>query len=285
MELVTWSGQATSFKLIDFLKIVKKKMKEMENGLQDKTTERSIPIKPVRKKSLPEAIIQELRSLIDTGHLVPGSKLPGERELAQMMSVSRASLREALRVLNLLGIIENRPGSGTYLASSSDHWPIEPFSILFLLKKSTLFEIFDARKILEAGVAALAATHRSDEDLKAMEETLEKMRLNLGKPEKYTKFEFEFHRTIVEAAGNLVIADLMGKVYKLLKETRARIYKKYSSRIRVYRDQDYKNHEIIYNAIKAGDAQMAAKAMSDHLLDFEKKLRDEQVNHLHRRMV
>ena len=88
---------------------------------------------------------------------------------------------------------------------------IEPFSILFLLKKSTLFEIFDARKILEGGVAALAANHRTDEDLKAMEEALENMRLNLGIPEKYTKFEFEFHRTIIEAAGNLVIADLMEK--------------------------------------------------------------------------
>ena len=243
---------------------------------QDKTIGSSIPVKPIRKKSVPEAVIQEIRSLIDAGHLVPGSKLPGERELAQMMNVSRPSLREALKVLSLLGVIENRPGSGTFLATASDQWSIEPFSILFLLKKSTLFEIFDARKILEGGVAALAASNRTDEDLKAMEETLEKMRLNLGKPEKYTKLETEFHRTIIEAAGNLVIADLMKKVYKLLKETRDRIYEKYSSRIRAYRDQDYKNHETIYNAIKTGDAQMAAKAMADHLLEFEKKLRDEQ---------
>ena len=68
----------------------------------------------------------------------------------------------------------------------------------------------------------------------------------------------------------------MEKVYKLLKETRARIYEKYSSRIRAYRDQDYKNHMTIYNAIKAGNAQTAAKTMADHLLDFEKRLRDEQ---------
>jgi GntR family transcriptional repressor for pyruvate dehydrogenase complex len=247
----------------------------MGNDLQYKTVEESIPVKPIRKKSVPEAIIQELKSLIDAGHLVPGSKLPGERELAQMMNVSRPSLREALKALSLLGVIENRPGSGTFLASSSDQWPIEPFSILFLLKKSTLFEIFDARKILEGGVAALAANHRTDEDLKAMEETLEKMRLHLGNPEKYTKYELEFHRAVIEAAGNRVIADLMEKLYKLLKETRARIYQKYSFKIRAYRDQDYKNHMTICNAIKAGDAQTAAQAMADHLLDFEKRLRDE----------
>jgi GntR family transcriptional repressor for pyruvate dehydrogenase complex len=247
----------------------------MGNRIQSKAIETSFPVKPIRKRSVPEAIIQEIRSLIDAGHLVPGSKLPGERELAQLMNVSRPSLREALKVLSLLGVIENRPGSGTFLASASDQWPIEPFSILFLLKKSTLFEIFDARKILEGGVAALAANHRSDEDLKAMEETLEKMRLHLGNPEKYTKYELEFHRTVIEAAGNRVIADLMEKLYKLLKETRARIYQKYSFKIRAYRDQDYKNHMTICNAIKEGDAQTAAKAMADHLLDFEKRLRDE----------
>jgi GntR family transcriptional regulator, transcriptional repressor for pyruvate dehydrogenase complex len=235
-----------------------------------------IPVRQIRKKSIAEEIISELRSLIDAGHLIPGGKLPGERELSKMMNVSRPSLREALKVLSLLGVIENRPGSGTFLASSSDQWSMEPFSILFLLRKTTLFEIFDARKILEGGVAALAASHRTDDDLKDMEETLEKMRLNLGKPEIYTKMELEFHRTIIEAAGNHVIADLMEKVYKLLTETRAHIYKKYSSRIRAYRDQDYKNHETIYNAIKIGDAQMATKAMADHLLEFEKNLRNEQ---------
>jgi GntR family transcriptional regulator, transcriptional repressor for pyruvate dehydrogenase complex len=235
-----------------------------------------IPIRQIRKKSIAEEIISEIRSLIDAGHLIPGGKLPGERELSKMMNVSRPSLREALKVLSLLGVIENRPGSGTFLASSSDQWSMEPFSILFLLKKTTLFEIFEARKILEGGAAALAASNRTDDDLKDMEESLERMRLNLGKPEIYTKMELEFHRTIIIAAGNHVIADLMEKVYTLLSETRANIYKKYSSKIRAFRDQDYENHVTIYNAIKIGDALMATKAMGDHLLEFEKNLRNEQ---------
>jgi GntR family transcriptional regulator, transcriptional repressor for pyruvate dehydrogenase complex len=248
----------------------------MINRVYSKNIEKTIPVRPVRKKSVPEEIIKEIRSLIDEGYLVPGSKLPGERELAQMMNVSRPSLREALKVLSLLGVIVNRPGSGTFLSSASDQWPIEPFSILFLLKKSTLFEIFDARKILEGGVAALASNRRTDEDLKAMEEKLEKMRLNIGSQEKYAKYELEFHRTIIETAGNRVIADLMEKLYQLLKETRARIYQKYSFKIRAYREEDFKNHMIIYNAIKGGDALRASKAMAAHLVNFEKRLRDEQ---------
>ncbi len=238
--------------------------------------ERPLPIKPVRKRSVPEVIIQEIKSLIDAGHLAAGSKLPGERELAQMLNVSRPSLREALRVLSLLGVVENRPGSGTFLTSSSGHWQIEPFSILFLLKKSTLFEIFDARKVLEGGVAALAAGHRTDEDLEALQGALDRMRANLTHPAQYTKYELAFHHALIDSAGNSVIADVMEKLYDLLKETRARIYEKYSARIRSHREQDFRNHETIFNAIKARDAQAAAKAMADHLLDFEKRLRDEQ---------
>jgi len=241
-----------------------------------KTTGSSIPIKPIQKKSVPEAIIQELRSLIDAGHLSAGCKLPGERELARMMKVSRPSLREALRVLSLLGIIENRPGSGTYLTASSEGWPTEPFSILFLLKKKTLFEIFEARKILEGGIAGLAAGNRSEEDLAALGGAVEKMRNNLHRPEKYSQHELEFHYAVIKAAGNAVIADLMEKLYKLFRETRARIYRKYSARIRAYREKDYANHRTIYEAIKAGDAPKASKAMIAHLLDFEKRLREEQ---------
>jgi DNA-binding transcriptional regulator YhcF (GntR family) len=147
IRLVNWSDQLTNGNLLYFSFNVKKKMRD---PMQDKTSVKIlVPVKPVRKKSVPEEIIHEIKSLIDAGYLLPGSKLPGERELAQRMNVSRPSLREALRVLSLLGVIENRPGSGTYLASSAERWPVEPFSILFHLKRSTLSK-FHARKILEA---------------------------------------------------------------------------------------------------------------------------------------
>jgi GntR family transcriptional repressor for pyruvate dehydrogenase complex len=237
----------------------------------------SLPVTPVRRKSVPEEVIHQLKSLIDAGHLERGDRLPGEREMAQMMNVSRPSLREALRVLSLLGVIEHRPGSGTYLTASAEGWSTEPLSILFLLKKSTLFEIFEARKILEGGVAALAAIQRSEEDLQSMEEALRNMKLNLGQPERYTKYELEFHHAVIEAAGNSVIADLMEKLYALLRETRTRIYQKYSLRIKAYRNQDYRYHEAIFDAIRKGNEERASKTMSDHLKNFEQRLKDEQL--------
>ncbi len=237
--------------------------------------EKSISIKPIRKKTVPEEIIHELKSLIDSGKITPGSKLPPERELAGRLNVSRPSLREALRALSLLGIVENRHGSGTYLNSSPDRWPLEPFSILLSLSKGALLEIFEARKSLEGTVAALAATRRNDDDLQAMEEALVKMRHNVRNYTTYTKYEMKFHKTIVEAAGNRVIRDLMEKIYRLLIDTRKRVYR-YASETLSYLDEDLRNHEGILEHIKSGDEQMAMKAMTDHLLLFEQRLRDEE---------
>ena len=237
---------------------------------------RLLPVKRVRRTSIPDEVIRQLKSLLDAGHLIPGSRLPGERELAHMMNVSRSSLREGLRVLSLLGIVENRPGSGTYLTTSSEGWSAEPFGILFLLRKNVLFEIFEARKILEGAAASLAAARRSEEDLHSMEEALRNMKDSLSDREAYTRHEHTFHLRIVEAAGNRVVVDLMDRLYGLLNEARTRIYRAYSDRIESYCRQDYRSHEIILDAIKKGDSQKASKAMTDHLQDFEQTLKDEQ---------
>ena len=93
------------------------------------------PVKPIQRTSIPEAIIRELRSLIDSGYITQGSKLPPERELAKMLNVSRPSLRIAIRALSLLGIFENRQGDGTYLCHI-EQWPIEPLSIMLSIKKA-----------------------------------------------------------------------------------------------------------------------------------------------------
>lgn len=230
-----------------------------------------IPIKPIQKRSVPEEIIHQLQSLIESGHIEHGSKLPSERELAHMLDVSRPSLREALRALSLLGIVENRPGSGTFFAAPSDKWPLEPFRILFTLYKGTLIDIFEARKSLEGTSAGLAAGRRSKEDLEAMKTALNGMKGNLTNNDKYAKHELEFHRALIDASGNLVIADIMGRLYGLLQDTRERFYIHGRSAI-IRREQDCRNHEIIFNYIKAGNAERATKAMIDHLLDFEKEL-------------
>jgi GntR family transcriptional repressor for pyruvate dehydrogenase complex len=231
-----------------------------------------LPIKPIRRTSVPDEIIHHLKELIDSQYLTPGSRLPGERELAKMLDVSRPSLREALRVLSRLGIVENRPGSGTYLADSAAPWPLEPFSLLFSLNKSALFEVFEARKGLEGMVASLAAQRRTEGDLKTMREALEGMGKNLKDYVLYTEYEKAFHLAIVEAARNNVISDLMNKLYWLLEETRERFYRDAKVPPNL-RDIDYRNHQLIYQRIEAGDEHEASVVMISHLLDFERQLK------------
>jgi GntR family transcriptional repressor for pyruvate dehydrogenase complex len=230
-----------------------------------------IPVKQIRKKSIPEEIIRELQNLIDAGHLKPGSRLPGEREFAKMLNVSRTSLREALRTLSLLGIIENRPGSGNYLATNTTHSPIEPFSIMLSIKKGVIMEIFEARESLEGTAAELAAQRRNDANLADMEKALKNMKSCLSDPKQYSTAELQFHQAVIIAGKNRVIADLMDKVYKLLVKSR-NLVRRYSSDPESYIVKDYHNHEVIFKHIKAGDKRMARRSMVDHMQILKKAL-------------
>ena len=241
----------------------------------DKENSGPLPVKPVRRTSLAEEIITQIKGLIDSGHLIHGTKLPGERELAQMFGVSRPSVREALRALSLLGIVENRPGSGTYLSDSADRWPSEPFSILFSIKKSVLFDIFEARMSLDGTAARLAARRRNQEDLTVMKEALDKMKRSLDSPEAYSQHETAFHITVIEASKNHVIALLTEKLYRLLQEARER-FRDVVASPDSYREWDFHNHKQIYKMIEQGDEAGAYEAMVAHLTAFENYLRKER---------
>lgn len=228
---------------------------------------KSLPLKPVKKRSIPQEIIIQITKLIDSGHLKPGSKLPPERYLAKKLNVSRPSIREALKALNLLGVIHNRHGEGSFISDYPEGWHIEKLSIMFSIKKSTLLNIFEARNVLEAGVAALAAQRRTAEDLINMKVLLKKMEKNVENHGKYIKHEVAFHKAVVDAGNNAVISDLMNKLYKLL------IRAKPAFKGIISIERDYQNHVVIFEYIKKGDPDRAQKAMVDHLKYFEHQLK------------
>ena len=105
---------------------------------QTRQPEAKIKVRAVKKESLSEKIIAEIKSLIDSGQIKQGSKLPSERDFSRMLGVSRPSLREALKALSVLGIIENRHGEGNFLSEDHRSWPSEPLSIFFSIKKGAL---------------------------------------------------------------------------------------------------------------------------------------------------
>src|SRR3989304_10553392 len=124
------------------------------------------------KDVIPEKIVARILSLIKEKQLGPGDKLPPERELAAMMQVSRPSLRTALRALSHMNIIEIRQGDGTYVTSLDPQALIEPLEFVFSLDDSTFLELLEARKILEVGIAGLAARQITDEEIAGLEACL-----------------------------------------------------------------------------------------------------------------
>jgi len=233
----------------------------------------SLSVNPIRKKSIPEAIIHELKSLIDSGQIPKGGKLPPERKLAQILNVSRPSLRVAIKALSLLGILENRQGDGTYL-TDSDHGSIEPLSIILSVKKGALLDIFEARESIETSCAGFAALRRDEEDLIELQRALDNMHANFDYPDKYIEHDLDFHKAVIHAAKNLVFVDLMEKIYKLLVDTRHK-NRKYPSEL--YQEKNFQQHVAIFEGIKNGDLQDATTAMIHHMGHIRQRLMERTV--------
>ncbi|MCF8105672.1 MAG: FadR family transcriptional regulator [Desulfohalobiaceae bacterium] len=240
-----------------------------------KTKKGQLPVKQIRHCSIPERIVHEIRSLIDSGYLQPGNKLPPEREFAEMLGVSRPSVREALGALSLLGIVEHRRGSGSYLSDKENVWPNDSFSILFYINKNALLEIFEARKSIEGSLAGMAAQRRTKEDLAVMKKALDGMELNLDNRERYNENENFFHQAIIDAARNQVMANIMQKIHFLLKETKES-FRKIGRPLEAHRKKDFENHKKIYECIKSSQEIESRQAMVEHLFDFENQLKTQQ---------
>ncbi len=226
-------------------------------------------IEPIQKTSVVHSAISKIKELIDQEYFKFGEKLPAERELAKLLGISLPSLREALRVLSILGIAEIRPGSGTYLRSSLSDWSSDPFSLLFNLSRPFHIDLFEARMGIEGVITELAAKKRTEEDLQKMEAALQKMRSHSENKVEYIKYEIEFHQAIITAAKNTILQDFMEKMYKILYESRKRTVEQLKD---VFRES-YLEHYQIFQHIKGRNPKRAKKAMVDNLTKVEKRFR------------
>src|SRR5690554_3631179 len=128
---------------------------------------------PVKNTKVYEEVIEQIKFMITSGQLKKGEKLPPERELVEKFQVSRTSVREALRALQIIGLIESRQGGGNYIKDSFDDNLIEPLSMMFVLQNSRNSEILELRRVLEVETARLAAKNISDEELTRLKEIID----------------------------------------------------------------------------------------------------------------
>jgi GntR family transcriptional repressor for pyruvate dehydrogenase complex len=224
---------------------------------------------PIRKSGVAEEISVRLLTMIKDKHLRPGEKLPAERELAAMLHVSRPSLREALRALAIMNIIEIRQGDGTYVTSLEPDLLVEHLDFVISLDDATILQLFEARKIVEVGAASLAAKYITDEQASALENCLEKSNESINDPQAFLEVDLELHKRITEAAGNPFIKRFLTSLNRIGLASRSRTVE-----IPGVKEKTVQDHREIVAAITNGDEDAAADAMLSHLNNVEKRLLD-----------
>lgn len=219
---------------------------------------------PIKNTKVYEQVIEQIKNMIIDGTLKKGDKLPSERELVEHLQVSRTSIREALRALQIIGLVECRQGEGNYIRESFENSLFEPLSMMFMLQKSSPSEIMEIRKIIEVETAALAAQRITDEELQHMKVLLDS--INSNNEVDNVKIDKEFHYKVAKASRNYLIINILNAISSLMDE----VIKDARRRILVDEDNKevlFKQHDDIYKGLKSRNPKKASEAMKKHL-DF-----------------
>ncbi len=173
-----------------------------------------VKIEPIVRRDLTIETLSRLAKLI--GGLKPGARLPTERELCQMLGVGRSTLREVIRTLDFLGVVQVRQGSGTYVAGADDGGVEKLLAVGLALERCSVGEIVEVRRILEEQAARLAALHRTEGELAHMEEVVARMKASAREPAQAASLDLEFHILVARASHNGVLAHLLAGFRPLL---------------------------------------------------------------------
>lgn len=218
----------------------------------------------VRRTRVFQDVAQQIQRLIVDGALKPGDKLPPERELAERLGVSRGSVRDAIRTLELVGLVVPRQGEGNVVADLSSDALAMPIASVLLRKRELIAELLDIRKMLEPALAARAAANASPEDVAHLEEILRRQREKVVRGEPTIEEDTEFHYAIAVAARNGVVRKVLDVLMDLLRETRSR-----SLQLQGRPQRSLAGHRRVLDAIKRRDAAAAERAVKQHLQEIE----------------
>jgi GntR family transcriptional repressor for pyruvate dehydrogenase complex len=229
----------------------------------------SVKFEPLPRRAVRDAAIETIKKMIRAGELRAGEKLPPERELAPALGVSRNSLREAIRALALMNVLESRHGDGTYVTSLDPAALMEPVAFLLSLDPNALAHLFEARRILEGETAALAADRISDEELVALKAALADMKIKTENREEFLQADMRMHDMVASAARNPLLIQLMRSVAGL--GLRSRMHTVQSPGIVRHVLTD---HARIVSALGRRDSNGARRAMLEHLARAERAMRE-----------
>lgn len=227
-------------------------------------------IKPIEKFVLIDQIIEKLVKLIENGDLNPGDYLPGERILSEKLGVSRTSLRQALKALNVIGVLDIGPGKKTYIKDSFSDMLVNSFKIIKSVHSVEISKLFEARRVIEEGLVQIAAVKTKKEHIHKIESCLQHSEENINNKNEFNYSEAKFHNAILDIADNKILSAVINSLSEFLQ-----VIEKY--------DNDYPNvedrrlsliqHKEIYEALKHNNTEKARNATHKHLQSVETRLK------------
>jgi GntR family transcriptional repressor for pyruvate dehydrogenase complex len=221
------------------------------------------------RESLSTQTLDQLIGWLKDGTFKAGGKLPSQNELVEYFGVSRTGIREALQMMAVLNLIEIKPGLGCFVKRVSPEYIIHADVLSIRLDKESVMEVIEARKLVESGIAALAAERALPEDYWRMEDVLIAIDRSIQKNESIAVISTEFHCALAEASHNAVLAklvrsftQLMAKAGQLLEDSIEDLGK--------FKRHELKSHQELFHVIKQRDPEKSRKAMIDHITYSEK---------------
>ncbi len=216
--------------------------------------------KLIQKMTVPDLIVKHIEELLTSGNLKPGDKLPSERELMELFSVGRTSVREALKALIAIGVVV-RNREGTFIGDTSSLF-LSPVTKEIILRRSNLRELWEARKLLEVGLAGLAAESITAVEIDELQKILANTeRLVIDDSDKFIEADIAFHHAIAEAAQNQVLMQIFVGIREMVEEAQRKILETVPG----VKQRAFLEHKRVVEAVKQGDKKLAEEAMLEHL--------------------
>ena len=219
-------------------------------------------LEPNKTTKVYEQVIEQIKSKIKSGEIKKGDRLPSEREMAELIGVSRTSVREAIRALEVVGLVESKQGAGNYIKTNFDNSLFEPLSVMFMLQESSVKEMYDLRETLELECAKLSAKNIEENELALLTAIVDRMYL-AGSEEESLELDIKFHYLIAKASRNVLLINMLDVISQLMDEF---IQK---SRMQILHEGNTKEslleiHENLLRALKCRDESKVCNAMKEH---------------------
>ena len=223
----------------------------------------AIPIKPIKPKRISDQVFDQIRELIYRGTLKPGEKLMTERELSEAMGVSRTTVRDAIQRLSAMGLIVQKQGKGTYIREI-DTSPENPFAQAMETQNASLKDLLEVRMALECNATAMAAKRADETDIKALDQSIKEMKMEVESGRLGTQADTGFHMAIAYAAKNplhiLIMRNFYDYLFHNIRENLSCLYQDPQNIKEILRQ-----HTDILDSIKTRDAEKAHRAMHRHI--------------------